>query len=150
MSAPTRTVLAITAVLAAGMVVPPATATPAATAPEVRPSAADPGGIGDPYYPSDGNSGYDVGSYHVKLSYFPARQTIRATTVVRARATARLATYHLDLDGLTVDAVRVGGQRATWTRSGEHELVDHARPPGPPRSALHDPRDLPRQAAQRR
>ena len=89
----------------------------------MRPSAADPGGIGDPYYPSDGNSGYDVGSYHVKLSYFPARQTIRATTVVRARATARLATYHLDLDGLTVDAVRVGGQRATWTRSGEHELV---------------------------
>ncbi|MBA3232951.1 MAG: M1 family metallopeptidase [Propionibacteriales bacterium] len=82
-------------------------------------------GVGDPYYPSDGNPGYDVKSYAVRLSYFPAAQTIRAKTTVRAVTTKKLRTFHLDLDRLRVDSIKVNGRRATWSRSGRHghELV---------------------------
>ena len=80
-------------------------------------------GIGDPYYPADGNPGYRVSAYHVVLDYFPDTTTIKATTVVHAVAKDRLTSYHLDLDGLTVEAISVDGRAATWTRSGEHELV---------------------------
>ncbi|MDQ1674681.1 MAG: hypothetical protein QOC98_3243, partial [Frankiaceae bacterium] len=36
-------------------------------------------GIGDPYYPDDGNRGYDVKRYHVRLRYFRPTQRIAAT-----------------------------------------------------------------------
>jgi aminopeptidase N len=80
-------------------------------------------GIGDPYYPADGNPGYRVSAYHVAFDYFPGNVSIKATTVVHAVAKEDLASYHLDLDGLTVDAIAVNGRAATWTRSGLHELV---------------------------
>ncbi len=86
-------------------------------------AAASDDGIGDPYYPTDGNPGYDVTSYRISLDYFSGASRIAGHTVVRARATERLASYHLDLDGLKVSAVLVDGRRATWTRSGVHELV---------------------------
>jgi aminopeptidase N len=111
----TAAVVTMTAALVLG------TVSSSAAAPAPTPPPAD--GIGDPYYPADGNPGYDVASYHVTLEYFPQRQTIRATTVVRATATARLPRFHLDLDRLVVDAITVAGRAATWTRSGEHELV---------------------------
>ena len=85
--------------------------------------ALNPNGIGDPYYPADGNPGYDVRSYHVALDYHPGTESIRATTLVRARAKTRLTSYHLDLKGLHVDGLRVNGRAATWTRTGVHELV---------------------------
>jgi aminopeptidase N len=80
-------------------------------------------GIGDPYYPADGNPGYRVSAYHVDLDYFPKTFSLAATTAVHARATTRLPSFHLDLDGLRVLKITVDGHRATWTRSGKHELV---------------------------
>jgi aminopeptidase N len=80
-------------------------------------------GIGDPYYPDDGNRGYDVQHYGVDLDYFRPTQTIRATTTVVARSSARLAGFDLDLLGLTVTAVRVDGSPADFRRVAPHELV---------------------------
>jgi aminopeptidase N len=80
-------------------------------------------GVGDPYYPDDGNRGYDVQHYGVDLDYFRATQAIRATTTVVARSTARLATFDLDLLGLMVTAVTIDGDRADFERVDPHELV---------------------------
>ena len=80
-------------------------------------------GIGDPYYPTDGNPGYDVRAYRIALDYHPRSFTIAGQTTVQAKATAALTSFNLDLDGLTVESVSVDGHRATWTRSGVHELV---------------------------
>ena len=80
-------------------------------------------GIGDPYYPADGNPGYNVSAYHVVMNYLPQHFSLSAVTTVHARASQRLTSFHLDLDGLRVEAITVDGRRATWTRSGEHELV---------------------------
>lgn len=80
-------------------------------------------GIGDPYYPDDGNPGYDVGKYAVHLDYFRSDQTIKATTTIRSTALDRLRSFDLDLVGLKVLAVEVDGDAADYRRSGAHELV---------------------------
>jgi aminopeptidase N len=80
-------------------------------------------GIGDPYYPDDGNLGYDVRDYHVSLTYSPRRTSIVATTLITARATGRLRRFDLDLSGLTVDSVRVDRRPARFARTFVHELV---------------------------
>ncbi|MBA2774393.1 MAG: M1 family metallopeptidase [Nocardioidaceae bacterium] len=120
-----RTVLIGSAVTSALMMLPGAAVSAPSAAPAPAPSLQPAAGLGDPYYPLDGNRGYNVLGYHVRLSYFASRQTIRARTVVRAVSKERLTSVHLDLVGLRVDAVQVNGRRAAWTRSGPsgHELV---------------------------
>ncbi|MGZ3145867.1 M1 family metallopeptidase [Lentzea chajnantorensis] len=77
----------------------------------------------DPYYPTDGNGGYDVAHYDVTLTYDPAIRFLTARTTVRAVATQRLSRFNLDLRGLTVSGVQVNGVAAAFSRTGEHELV---------------------------
>ena len=82
----------------------------------------DPGasGVGDPYYPLDGNGGYDVDHYALDISYAPATGRITGVARIRAKATQDLSRFNLDLDGLTVRSVRVAGSVAGWSRaSGE-------------------------------
>jgi aminopeptidase N len=80
-------------------------------------------GIGDPYYPDDGNRGYDVKRYHVRLRYFRPTQRIAATTTIASRATARLPRFNLDLLGMTITKVTVDGKPARHRRAAAHELV---------------------------
>ena len=94
------------------------------------PAEAGPGaaGIGDPYFPRDGNGGYDVKHYevHVRMALRQGRLTGR--TVVTAIATRDLTSFQLDLV-LPTDRVRVDGVRARFTRPDRHELrVVPARP----------------------
>ncbi|MFF0516874.1 M1 family metallopeptidase [Streptomyces sp. NPDC004250] len=88
-------------------------------------TAAGRGGLGDPYFPDDGNSGYNVDHYDVRVDYDPARPGhLDGDTTVTARATERLDTFHLDLKGFTVTSVTVNGEAAQRvTREGAHELV---------------------------
>lgn len=88
--------------------------------------AADGGpGLGDPYFPTDGNSGYDVDRYDVHITYDPARPDhLTGDTTVTARALTDLGRFHLDLTGFEVSSVTVDGHGArTVEREGEHELV---------------------------
>jgi hypothetical protein len=103
---------------AALILAPASAATSAGSAP---PSPGAPG-IGDAYFPLDGNGGYDVTHYGIRVSYNPRTDAIRARTTVRARALKSLSRFNLDLVGLRIDALRVNGARATWTRTA-HELV---------------------------
>ncbi|MDN4172876.1 M1 family metallopeptidase [Nocardioides sp. SOB77] len=86
--------------------------------PRPRPGAA---GIGDPYFPQDGNGGIDVRRYDVDVAYDFARGRLSGTTTLRLRATHDLSRFNLDLL-LPVQAVRVDGRRADWTRPDRHEL----------------------------
>ncbi|MFL6062843.1 MAG: M1 family aminopeptidase [Marmoricola sp.] len=79
-------------------------------------------GIGDPYFPLDGNGGYDVAHYDLALRYQPSTRVLVGRATIRAVATKSLSRFDLDLRGLTVDAVRVAGRGAHWSRY-RHELV---------------------------
>ncbi|GAB3869548.1 M1 family metallopeptidase [Kibdelosporangium lantanae] len=85
----------------------------------------DPGtdGIGDAYYPDDGNGGYDVGAYDVSITYDPPSQHLDGDTTVTATATEDLDRFNLDLIGFDVSTVEVDGTAAAVSRSGDHELV---------------------------
>ncbi len=79
-------------------------------------------GAGDPYFPLDGNGGYDAQHYRLDLRYDPATDTIGGTARIEARATQDLSRFNLDLEGLTVHSVEVERRAAAWTREGG-ELV---------------------------
>jgi len=80
-------------------------------------------GAGDPYYPTDGNGGYDVTGYEVSISYDPEDRHLEGDTTITSTATAELARFHLDLDGLDLISVEVDGVAARVERAGRHELV---------------------------
>ena len=54
-------------------------------------------GLGDPYYPQAGNSGYDVTKYQIMINWDPATQSITGTTAISARATQQLNSFYVDL-----------------------------------------------------
>jgi aminopeptidase N len=80
-------------------------------------------GLGDPYYPLYGNGGYDVGHYGLVLTYQPSTDVLTGVATISAVATENLYRFNLDLQGLTVRSVQVGGKPADWTRTDDHELV---------------------------
>jgi aminopeptidase N len=83
---------------------------------------------GDPYFPLDGNRGYDVDQYRVTNTYRPDTDRLRGTTLLRARAREPLSQLSLDLV-LTVDRVLVDGLPAEFSRPHRHELlVEPQRP----------------------
>ncbi|MFD7588995.1 M1 family metallopeptidase [Kitasatospora sp. NPDC059811] len=98
----------------------------AATALGVALTAAPAGaaGIGDPYFPEDGNTGYDVANYDVRIAYDPAHpDQLNGDTTVTARALQSLDRLSLDLKGFQVTSVTVNGTPAkSFSRSGSHKL----------------------------
>ncbi|MFC3984173.1 M1 family metallopeptidase [Streptosporangium jomthongense] len=78
-------------------------------------------GVGDPYYPDYGNGGYDVAHYDLRLKYQPADDHLEGTATITATATQDLTRFNLDF-ALTVSEVLVNNRKATFARSGAHEL----------------------------
>ncbi|MFE3203669.1 M1 family metallopeptidase [Embleya sp. NPDC055664] len=78
-------------------------------------------GIGDPYYPTAGNGGYDVSHYDIRLKYQPATDDLEGTTTILATAGQDLTRFNLDFV-LKVNEVLVNGRPATFAATGEHEL----------------------------
>ena len=90
-------------------------------------SAGDPG-IGDPYFPLDGNGGIDVLHYDIRDRYDLRTRRLVGTTTLRVRATQPLSRFNLDLL-LPVKRVLVDGARARHTKPTKHELrITPARP----------------------
>jgi aminopeptidase N len=75
-------------------------------------------GVGDRLFPQAGNGGYDVTHYGLGLDYDPGSGKLRGTAVITATATQPLARFDLDLSGLTVTRVTVGGRTAAVDRAG--------------------------------
>ena len=85
-------------------------------------------GIGDPYYPGDGNGGYDVAHYDLKIAYAPDTDRLEGRATITARATQSLSAFNLDLNGLTVSSVRVDGRSARWSHVGDELTVTPRHP----------------------
>ena len=84
-------------------------------------------GIGDPYYPLDGNGGYDVQRYDLDLRYDPDTGELDGRAAVEAVAGQELTSFDLDLHGLTVHSVTVDGRAASWDRTADELVVQPAR-----------------------
>ena len=80
-------------------------------------------GLGDPYFPLDGNGGYDVENYGLRLNYDPETDVLAGVVTITATATQNLSAFNLDLEGLEVRSVIVGGAPATWSRDGNELTV---------------------------
>ncbi|MFD9128745.1 M1 family metallopeptidase, partial [Kitasatospora sp. NPDC059571] len=107
----TRTIVSAAAAALLLLAHPAAAAAPAPGSP----------GIGDPYYPSYGNGGYDVSHYDIRLTYQPATDRLEGTTTILATATQDLSRFDLDF-ALDVSQVLVDGRPARFAATGEQEL----------------------------
>jgi hypothetical protein len=73
-------------------------------------------GVGDPYFPLDGNGGYEVGHYGLDIAYDPDSDRLEGVATIEATATKNLSRFNFDFDGLTVRSIRVDGRNADWDR----------------------------------
>ena len=93
-------------------------------------------GVGDPYYPKMGNTGYDVQSYDVDLKYkrsgkIKARTTIDAVADTDGGAPAAglaLSGFDLDYRGPEVTGLTVNDNETVFSRSGQELVVDLESP----------------------
>ena len=92
-----------------------------AGASEAQAPTAGSAGVGDPYFPQDGNGGIDVLHYTVRDAYQFGSGRLTGRTRLDVRATQDLRKFNLDFQ-LDVESVRVDGRRATFRRKGDHEL----------------------------
>src|SRR5687767_9869388 len=77
-------------------------------------------GIGDPYWPLDGNGGIDVTSYEIRNRYAFGSKRLSGRTRVELRATADLSSFSLDFL-LDVSKVTVDGGPARFVKTdGDH------------------------------
>ncbi|MDQ1667011.1 MAG: hypothetical protein QOH75_3042 [Actinomycetota bacterium] len=91
-------------------------------------SSASPGatGGGDPYFPRQGNGGYNVAHYDLRIAYTPSSHHLAGVATIRARATQALSRFDLDLRrNLHVRSVTVNGAKASFRqpKSLVQELV---------------------------
>jgi aminopeptidase N len=93
-----------------------------------KPCVAGAPGVGDEYYPTYGNGGYDVRHYDLHVQYDPATDRLEGEASIKATATQTLCSFNLDLVGLEVRRVNVNGRRASWSRSGQELTITPARP----------------------
>ncbi|GAA1915019.1 M1 family metallopeptidase [Nocardioides lentus] len=141
-----RTVPALVALLASGVLAVPA-ALPASASP--RASTALPAGpvvlaapgeapvagartAGDSLFPHVGNGGYDARHYDLDLRWTPAprlaRSRLQATTRMRAVTTGPpLASFSLDFErgGMRVSSVTVDGERASYRSIDRRARIEH-------------------------
>lgn len=90
---------------------------------------AGPTTAGDAYVPGDGNGGYDVQHYGLKLTITPdGTNQLAGTATITATATEQLARFNLDLTGLDVTSIKVDGRPARQQRGGSELEVAPARP----------------------
>ncbi|MGI5509449.1 M1 family metallopeptidase [Streptomyces sp. CA-106131] len=92
-------------------------------------------GAGDPYFPFEGNGGYDVRHYDLTLGYDTGTGHLDGKAVLRARATQRLTRFDLDLMGLKVTGVSVDHVKASFRRNGQELVIT-------PRHALRAGQDF--------
>jgi aminopeptidase N len=95
-----------------------------AVAVEDRAAAPIPGasGVGDPYWPLDGNGGIDVSAYKIKNRYNLKTYALRGSTRIDLTATVELSRFNLDFL-LPVTKVKVDGVRTRFNQRSKHELV---------------------------
>lgn len=97
---------------------------PAATAAEPGAGAS---GIGDTYWPLDGNGGIDVASYSIRNAYDLDSRRLQGRTTLQLTATADLTSFNLDFL-LPVSSVEVDGAKAGIEQSAHEVTITPAAP----------------------
>ncbi|MBO0854815.1 MAG: M1 family metallopeptidase [Nocardia sp.] len=82
-----------------------------------------PSGLGDRYYPADGNGGYRVNHYDVGIDYDPPSHQLTGTARIDAVSTQALHAFSLDFSGPAVQRVTVDNLPAGFVRGGQHKLT---------------------------
>jgi hypothetical protein len=86
-------------------------------------------GIGDPYYPLLGNSGYNVQHYTLDLDLDVAGGSIAAgRATIEAIALLDLCAFNLDFRGLEIDTITVDELPAAFSRHGGELTVEPGAP----------------------
>jgi aminopeptidase N len=99
-------------------------------APAAQASSRGASGVGDPYFPLEGNGGYDTRHYDLELAYDPASDRLDGVARISARALENLSSFDLDFQQLDVDWVTVDGRPARFERDGQELTIT-------PRHKLH-------------
>ncbi|MGH2390730.1 MAG: M1 family metallopeptidase [Chloroflexota bacterium] len=81
------------------------------------------GGIGDPYYPALGNSGYDARHYTLDLRVDVQYNRIAGTVTMDAVAVQALSRLSLDFVGFRISAVTVDAVPAAFTRQARKLVI---------------------------
>jgi aminopeptidase N len=82
----------------------------------------------EPFFPHEGDRGYNARSYDAHLAYQPSKERLVASAKMTATARTRLTHFSLDLSGLRVTAVSVDGQPARFSRGKDKLRVLPATP----------------------
>ncbi len=92
--------------------------------------AQEPGtiGIGDPYYPTLGNGGYDVQHYTIDLAVDMEENSIAGTVTIEANATQDLSVFTLDFAGFEIDEIEVNDAAARYLRVERELFIAPAHP----------------------
>lgn len=85
-------------------------------------------GLGDPYLPELGGTGFDVEHYDLDLTVSGDGARLDGTATIDAVATVDLASFTLDLRGLEVAGVRVDGEPAAADHDGGELRVEPGEP----------------------
>jgi aminopeptidase N len=83
-------------------------------------------GIGDPYYPTMGNGGYDVLNYDLAIDVDMDVETISATAKIQAVARQALRQFNLDFVGFEIASLKVNGRDAGFSRADGELIIQPA------------------------
>ncbi len=101
----------------------------AAAVDDARAPAPGASGIGDSYWPLDGNGGIDVSAYKIRNTYDIRKQALRGSTTITLTATSDLSSFNLDFL-LHVKKVTVDGAIVDFDQT-HHELTITPSTPTP-------------------
>ena len=85
-------------------------------------------GVGDPYFPYLGNSGYDARHYNVALTVDSKKREVAGTTTIELTPTVDLLSFTFDLVGFEVSAVTVNGAFAAFERPPDKLRITPQQP----------------------
>ena len=124
---PTRRLRALSTVAVAAALALPTSllAAPSMTA---VPTPGGSAGIGDSYFPLDGNGGINVRKYKIRDRYAFGTKRLSGSTVLKVRATDDLTAFNLDFL-LPVTGVTIDGRRASYAKPRQHEVRITPRAP---------------------
>ncbi len=100
---------------------------------EFTPGAA---GIGDAYFPLDGNGGYDVQNYDLDLAFDPITKRISGTAAITLTASQNLSAFNLDfdtrdengVDRLVISDLRIDGRTSAYSLATTQISGETAQP----------------------
>ncbi|MBI5960929.1 MAG: M1 family peptidase, partial [Chloroflexi bacterium] len=84
--------------------------------------------IGDPYFPTMGNGGYDVQHYTLDLAVDVEQNIISGTVTIDAELTADLTSFNLDFSGPEISEITLDGQAVEYDRQDSELIITPADP----------------------